>query len=100
MNKKVKKDIISRVYNECSLNGIKEITFSKKNLNIIFESFLDVLSDEIMSDNVIELRGFGTFSKKKNTRTEFFNPKTREKIIMENRFKILFKPSSKFFKNQ
>lgn len=98
MSKVVKKDLVERVYKECMLSDYKNITFSRKNLEIIFDTFISVLSEEILSDSTIELRGFGTFSKKDYSRTEFINPKTLEKVEKKNLFKIIFKPSSRFFK--
>ena len=43
------------------------------------------------NDHNIELRGFGTFSKKTNRAKFVRNPKTNTKLFKEKNFKIHFK---------
>ena len=43
------------------------------------------------SKNLIELRGFGTLKKKVNKAKEVRNPKTNEKLLKKENFKLHFK---------
>jgi len=64
-----------------NLNDIETIT------NIFFKKIIRGLADS----NNIEIRGFGTFSKKTNKSKYVRNPKTSEKLFKEENYKIHFK---------
>ena len=56
-------------------------------LNIFFKKIIKSLNE----NNNIEIRGFGTLSKKINKAKYVRNPKTNEKIFKEQSYKIHFK---------
>ena len=53
--------------------------------------FIDKISQSLNNGNNIELRGFGTITKKINKEKFVRNPKTNEKIFKKNTFKLHFK---------
>ena len=80
----LKSEIISKLqikYNKFSTNDIETI------LNI----FIKKISYSLKNGNNIELRGFGTISKKSNKEKYVRNPKTNEKIYKNKTSKIHFK---------
>jgi len=56
-------------------------------LNIFFKKIVKSLNE----NNNVEIRGFGTLSKKINKAKYVRNPKTNEKIFKKQNFKIHFK---------
>ena len=72
---------INQKYPSLSLNDIELI------LNLFFKK----ISTGLQSNNKIELRGFGTISKKINKAKYVRNPKTNEKIFKKQNYKIHFK---------
>ena len=56
-------------------------------LNIFFKKIIKSLNES----NNVEIRGFGTLSKKINKAKYFRNPKTNEKIFKKQSYKIHFK---------
>jgi len=56
-------------------------------LNIFFKKIVKSLNE----NNNVEIRGFGTLSKKINKAKYVRNPKTNEKIFKKQKFKIHFK---------
>ena len=63
-------------------------------LNIFFKKIIKSLKES----NNIEIRGFGTLSKKINKAKYVRNPKTNEKIFKEQNYKIHFKIGKIFHK--
>ncbi len=69
----------------------KNDTLSTNDLEIICNLFFKKIINELRNDNNIELRGFGTFSKKINKAKMVRNPKTNTKIFKDKTYKIHFK---------
>ena len=69
----------------------KNDTLSTNDLEIICNLFFKKIINELRNDNNIELRGFGTFSKKINKAKMVRNPKTNTKIFKDKTHKIHFK---------
>ena len=68
--------------------------YSSLNLNDtekIINLFLYDILEGLKNDHKIEIRGFGTFSKKINKEKFVRNPKTNEKIYKKETYKIHFK---------
>ena len=63
-------------------------------LNIFFKKIIKSLNE----NNNVEIRGFGTLSKKINKAKYVRNPKTNEKIFKEQNYKIHFKIGKIFHK--
>ena len=68
-------------YTALSLNDIEKI----------LDLFLNNIVKGLQNNQKIELRGFGTFSKKINKEKFVRNPKTNEKIFKKENYKIHFK---------
>lgn len=78
-----KTDLISSLAEHCDLAKYD----AKKYTNII----LQALTDNIASDVGVEIRGFGTFSKKQRKSRLGINPKTGEKVTIGEKFVPFFK---------
>ena len=63
-------------------------------LNIFFKKIIKSLNE----NNNVEIRGFGTLSKKINKAKYVRNPKTNEKIFKKQSYKIHFKIGKIFHK--
>ena len=72
---------LSKQYKTLSIDDIETI------INLFFKKILTGLDEE----HNIEIRGFGTISKKINKEKFVRNPKTNEKIFKEKSFKLHFK---------
>ena len=53
--------------------------------------FVKIISDSLKKGKNIEIRGFGTISRKINKEKYVRNPKTNEKIFKKESFKLHFK---------
>ena len=79
---------------EISLNKeFPEITKSKisESINIILETIIE----SVALDEKVEIRGFGTFSKKYIRPRKFTNPKTKKVSYLGETATMHFKPSKK-----
>ena len=63
-------------------------------INVILES----ITEAVALDEKVEIRGFGTFSKKYVRPRKFVNPKTKEVSYLGETETIHFKPSKKLTK--
>lgn len=61
--------------------------------------FFNTIVEEIALDNKVELRGFGTFSKKRIRPRKFINPRTKEVSYLGETATIHFKASKKLTDN-
>ena len=80
----IKSELILKLrtkYSSLSLNDIEKI----------LDLFLNNIVKGLQNNQKIELRGFGTFSKKINKEKFVRNPKTSEKIFKKENYKIHFK---------
>ena len=95
MNKK--KDTFTRSDIEASLRKeFPNLTKSeiKEAINIILESIIEAVA----LDEKVEIRGFGTFSKKFIRPGKFINPKTKEVSYLGETSTMHFKPSKSLIK--
>ena len=95
MNKK--KDTFTRSVIEASLRKeFPNLTKSeiKEAINIILESIIEAVA----LDEKVEIRGFGTFSKKFIRPRKFINPKTKEVSYLGETSTMHFKPSKSLIK--
>ena len=96
-SKKKEKETITRSDIESSLK--KEFPYLSKveissAINIILESIVEAVA----LDEKVELRGFGTFSKKFIRPRKFINPKTKNVSYVGETATIHFKPSKLLIK--
>ena len=62
-----------------------------EDIEILFNIFVKKISDSLKDGNNIEIRGFGTLSRKINKEKMVRNPKTSEKIFKNKTYKLHFK---------
>ena len=65
--------------------------FSANDIENLFNIFIKEISNSLKVGKNIEIRGFGTLSKKDNREKMVRNPKTNEKIFKQKSFKLHFK---------
>ena len=95
MNKK--KDTFTRSDIETSL--IKEFpNLTKSKITEAIDIILDSITEAVALDEKIEIRGFGTFSKKYIRPRKFTNPKTKEISYLGETAIMHFKPSKSLLK--
>ena len=93
----LKKDSYTRSDIEKSLRKeFSELTNSQilSAIKIIFES----ISESVALDDKVEIRGFGTFSKKLIRPRKYVNPKTKKVSYLGETATMHFKPSNKLIK--
>ena len=71
---------------------------SKSQLTKAIDAILDSITEAVALDRKVEIRGFGTFSKKVIRPRKFINPKTKEVSYIGETETIHFKPSKKLTK--
>ena len=74
-------DILHKKHNNLSFEDIDDL----------FEIFIKKISNSLRNGQNIEIRGFGTISRKINKEKLVRNPKTNEKIFKYQSYKIHFK---------
>ena len=75
---------------------LKKLELKHKNLNEndiekIFNIFIKKIVSALKGDKNVELRGFGTLTKKVNKAKQVRNPKTNETLFKKENFKLHFK---------
>ena len=66
---------------------------TKKQIRLTIDSIIESIVDSVAFDEKVELRGFGTFSKKYIRPRKFMNPKTKEVSYLGETATMHFKPS-------
>jgi len=69
----------------------KYTSLNSEDIELIANLFFKKIIKGLQNNDNIEIRGFGTFSKKINKAKYVRNPKTNEKIYKNESFKIHFK---------
>ena len=67
--------------------------FNKSQISLAIDSILESIVDTVALDEKVEIRGFGTFSKKYIRPRKFINPKTKEISYLGETAIMHFKPS-------
>jgi len=65
----------------------------KQKISSAIDVIIDAITEAIALDNKVEIRGFGTFSKKYIRPRKFVNPKTKEVSYIGETATLHFKPS-------
>ncbi len=89
-----KKDTLNRSDIETSLRN-KLPYLTKTQISEAVNSILDSITEAIALDEKVEIRGFGTFSKKFIRPRKFTNPKTKKISYLGETATMHFKPSKK-----
>ena len=88
----IKKDTFTRSDIELSLK--KEFPeLSKSDIADAIDIILESITEAVALDEKVEIRGFGTFSKKYIRPRKFINPKTKKVSYLGETATIHFKPS-------
>ena len=66
---------------------------NKSQISLAIDSILESIVDAVALDEKVEIRGFGTFSKKYIRPRKFINPKTKEVSYVGETAIMHFKPS-------
>ena len=66
---------------------------TKKQIKAAIDSMIESIVDAVAFDEKVELRGFGTFSKKYIRPRKFVNPRTKEVSYLGETATMHFKPS-------
>lgn len=83
--KMTKAEIIERIHQE---NGIH-----RGDIHLVIDSLFDILKDGLGQDQVIELRGFGTFEiRTRKGRERARNPKTGDIVPVDTHGVAVFRP--------
>ena len=80
----LKSDILKKL-------GLKHENLSENDIEQIFNIFTKKITAALKDSKNVELRGFGTLTKKVNKAKEVRNPKTNEKLFKKENFKLHFK---------
>ncbi len=80
----LKSNIIERLHQKYN-------KFSNEDIESLFEIFIKKISSSLKDGKNIEIRGFGTISKKLNKEKYVRNPKTNEKLFKKDSYKLHFK---------
>ena len=66
---------------------------SKSQISLAIDSILEIIIEAVALDDRVEIRGFGTFSKKYIRPRKFTNPKTKKVSFLGETSTMHFKPS-------
>jgi len=83
-------------YNRSDLEKELAIKFphlSKEKISSAINTIVDSITESVALDHKVEIRGFGTFSKKYIRPRKFINPKTKEISYIGETATLHFKPS-------
>ena len=93
----LKKDTYNRSNIEASLK--KEFpNLTKSQISEAIDSILESIVEAVALDEKVEIRGFGTFSKKFIRPRKFINPKTKKISYLGETATMHFKPSKTLIK--
>ena len=76
----------------CPRCGYQTASVSKKNIHRILDLFFDQVKGGIIGQRAVELRGFGTFELKPRKGRVARNPRTGERVEVENHGVASFRP--------
>ena len=80
----LKSEILERLSNKYN-------NLSTEDIEILFNIFIKKISSSLKKGHNIEIRGFGTLSRKLNKEKFVRNPKTNERLYKNKSYKVHFK---------
>ena len=69
----------------------KHSNLSTQDIELLFSIFIKKIINSLKNGNNIEIRGFGTLTRKINKEKIVRNPKTNEKLFKNQSYKLHFK---------
>ena len=94
---KLKKETFTRTDIETSLKIVFP-NLSKSEISKAIDAILESIVEAVALDEKVEIRGFGTFSKKFIRPRKFINPKTKKISYLGETATMHFKPSKSLIK--
>ena len=94
---KINKETFTRSDIELSLKEFPNL--SKSDISEALDIIIDSITEAVALDEKVEIRGFGTFSKKYIRPRKFINPKTKKVSYLGETATMHFKPSQSLIKN-
>ena len=76
----------------------KHSNLSSEDIELLLNIFIKKIINSLKNGNNIEIRGFGTISRKINREKFVRNPKTNEKLFKKESYKLHFKIGKIFHK--
>ena len=77
------------------INYLNEnIGLSKRECQVFFEAFIDIISDELISKKDVKIVNFGIFRVIKKKSRVGRNPKTKVEVMISERNVVKFRPSN------
>ena len=77
------------------INYLNEnIGLSKRECQVFFETFIDIISDELISKKDVKIVNFGIFKVMKKKSRVGRNPKTKVEVMISERNVVKFRPSN------
>ena len=70
---------------------LKHSNLNSEDIELLFSIFIKKITNSLKNGHNIEIRGFGTLSRKVNKAKEVRNPKTNEKLFKNQSYKLHFK---------
>ena len=70
---------------------LKHSNLNSEDIELLFSIFIKKITNSLKNGHNIEIRGFGTLSRKVNKAKEVRNPKTNEKLFKDQSYKLHFK---------
>ena len=86
------KDVLTKAKVVNYLN--ENIGLSKRECQFFFESFIELIYNQLKSHNDVKIINFGIFKVKNKKPRIGRNPKTKEEVMITERNVVKFKPSS------
>ena len=80
----LKSEILDKLYK-------KNNNLTPEDIDLLFNIFVKKISSSLKNGQNIEIRGFGTLSRKINKEKFVRNPKTNEKLFKNQSYKLHFK---------
>jgi DNA-binding protein HU-beta len=69
---------------------------TKQETETVVDGFIETIIETLKSGDRIEIRGFGTFNIRKKNKRIAHNPRTGEKLLVEEKYVPTFKISKEF----
>ena len=76
----------------------KNSNLTEEDIELLFDIFIKKIKNSLKDGKNIEIRGFGTLSRKINKEKYVRNPKTNEKLFKNKSYKLHFKIGKIFHK--
>jgi integration host factor subunit alpha len=88
MNNATRDEIAEYIYEEFGL--------TKRDCTEIVNDIIEKIIQGLIDSNFVKIHNFGTFKLKRKRSRIGRNPKTKENVMIEERYIVSFKPSKKF----